>query len=63
MPENARDLSDNIGQNAVFQPRYLVLQHELPLLQTLDCDLVERRTFGNAANRIVEIAMFEAQLF
>lgn len=52
---------DDVGEHAAFQNHDLVLERELALLQTLHLKLVERRTFVQSGDHVVEVAMLAAK--
>src|SRR5471030_292758 len=60
----AIDLSgDDVGNELAFQPKNLVLQAELALLQPLQLQLVERRLLDQPVDHVVEVAVLDAQAF
>ena len=60
-PKPARS-GDDVGHQESSDPRDLVLEQELALLQPLDLELVEDHVLRNARDHIVEIAMFALQI-
>ena len=55
-------LSQQIRPERAFEPRDLVLQQQLSLLQPLQCELVVQRVGVEPVDRLVEIAVLDAQI-
>jgi hypothetical protein len=60
-PRTLAILGDVVRNEPVLQPRDFVFQHQLPLLQALQLELVERALVGEARDHGVEIAMLAAE--
>jgi hypothetical protein len=54
--------SDNIGQQFVLDPRYLILEREFLFFEALDLKLIRAHGLFERKNGSVEIAMFLSQL-
>jgi hypothetical protein len=51
-----------VGDQLAFEPRDLVLEHELAPLQALHLQLVDFEIHAEARNDVIEVAMLDAQL-
>jgi len=54
-------LSNDVGEQLVFQARNLIFQQQLALFKALKLKLIERRLLGQARDHIVKIAVFLSQ--
>ena len=52
---------DDVGEQLALDLRYLVLEQQLSLLQSLQFELVERSARGETRDHFVEIAVFGFQ--
>ena len=50
-------LSDDIGQQLIFEQRYLIFQDQFSFFKALDMQLVERWFFRDARDCLIEILM------